>query len=477
MPADADLLFRPVTELATLVRSGEVTARELVETSLERIEALNPTLNAFILVDAERALAAADEIGPGDERPFAGVPIALKDETPAEGLRLTFGSRLFGDFVPKHDSYLVRRLRRAGFIPVGRTNMPELGIMPVTEPRRYGPTRNPWDTERTPGGSSGGSGAAVAAGLVPLAHGADGGGSIRIPAACCGLVGLKAARGRVSMGPDSGDHWLVAHGVLTRTVAETALLLDVLAGYETGDATWAPPPPEPFATLAAREPGRRRIALVLEPAIDAALDPICERAARDGAALLAELGHEVEELDFPPAAPELAPLFLAAFGASIALVARFGGMVNGRTVSREDVDPLTWAIYQVASGMNAHDYLGAVTNLQAFSREFIAWASQFDAVLTPSLAQRPVPIGEYDTSLEEIHEWGRTGRFTPYTALANMTGLPAISLPLVHGEDGLPAGIHLIGRPADEATLLALGTQLEAARPWADRRPDLAVAA
>jgi amidase len=475
VPADADLLFRPVHELAGLVRSGELSARELVEASLERIDALNPALNAVILVDAERALAAADAVGRDDERPFAGVPIALKDETPAEGLRLTFGSRIWGDFVPGHDSHLVRRLKAAGFIPVGRTNMPELGILPVTEPVRYGPTRNPWDTDRTPGGSSGGSGAAVAAGMVPLAHGADGGGSIRIPAACCGLVGLKPARGRVSMGPDSGDHWLVAHGTLTRTVSETAALLDVLAGYEPGDATWAPPPAEPFAAAAAREPGRLRIGLLLAPPIEAPLDPICERAARDAAALLAELGHDVEEVHAPAGADDLAPIFLSAFGASIGLTAHFGAMLNGRGVTREHLEPLSWSIYDLARGMSAVDYQAAVMGLQAFARGFVAWSAAYDVLLTPSLAQRPVPIGEYDTSAADgIDEWARTALFTPYTAVANMSGQPAISLPFAHGEDGLPTGVHLVGRPADEATLLSLSSQLEQARPWADRRPELA---
>jgi amidase len=477
VPADADLLFRPAHELAALVRSGEITARELVEASLERIEALDPTLNAFVLVDGERALDAAGAVDAGDERPFAGVPIALKDETPSEGLRLTFGSELFGDFTPAHDSHLVRRLKAAGFIVVGRTNMPELGIMPATEPRRYGPTRNPWDTDRTPGGSSGGAGAAVAAGMVPLAHGADGGGSLRIPAACCGLVGLKPARGRVSLGPELGDHWLTAHGVLTRTVAETGRLLDVLAGYELGDATWAPPPAEPFASAAAREPGRLRIGLSLRPPVDVPLDPLCERAAREAAELLGELGHEVEELT-PPVVPELAPLFLGAFGVSIALVARFGGLVSGREVTPELLEPVSWAIWEMAGAMSSHEYLATVTNLQAFSRALIAGMAAYDAVLTPTLAKRPVPIGEYDTSSPEgIAEWGRTAEFTPYAALANMTGLPAISLPLVHGEDGLPAGIQLLGRPADEATLLSLSAQLEQARPWADRRPQPAAAA
>src|SRR3954463_690014 len=235
-----DLLFRPATELAGLIRSGELTARELVEASLSRIEALNDTLNAFILVDADGALEAADAVQPGDERPFAGVPIAIKDIGPAwAGKPLTFGSHLFGDFTPPVNGSVVRRLLDAGFIPVGKTNAPEFGILNVTEPRRYGPTRNPWDTDRTPGGSSGGSAAATAAGMVPIAHANDGGGSIRIPAACCGLVGLKPARGRISHAPTLGESYLATDGVLSRTVDDTARALDVLAGYEAGDVHWA----------------------------------------------------------------------------------------------------------------------------------------------------------------------------------------------------------------------------------------------
>src|SRR5215218_6687587 len=243
---DTALLFRPANELADLVRSGDVSARELVESSLERIDALQPDLNAFVHTDPDGALAAADAVGPGDERPFAGVPIAVKDTAAVAGMPYTLGSDAFGDFVPAHDAFVVRRLREAGFVIVGKTNLPEFGILPVTEPRRFGPARNPWDSERTPGGSSGGAAAAVASGMVPLAHASDGGGSIRIPAACCGLVGLKPTRGRISRGPEQGDDFLVQDGLLTRTVAETAELLDVLAGYEPGDATWAPPPAAPF---------------------------------------------------------------------------------------------------------------------------------------------------------------------------------------------------------------------------------------
>src|SRR4051794_40296982 len=230
-------MFRPAGELAALVRSGEISSRELVQASLDAIEDHNEELNAFVHVDAEGALAAADEIAPGDERPFAGVPLAVKDEVPIKGMPLTVGSDLFGDFVPEYDTSVVRRFREAGFVIVGRTNMPEFGILPVTEPRRHGPTRNPWDTSRTPGGSSGGSSAAVAAGMVPVAHGKDGGGSIRIPAACCGLVGLKVQRGRVSNGPEQGENFLTHSSVLTRTIAETAEILDVMAGYEPGDTS------------------------------------------------------------------------------------------------------------------------------------------------------------------------------------------------------------------------------------------------
>ena len=263
--------------------------------SLHRIESLDGGLNAFIEVDADRALAAADQIEPGDERPFAGVPIAIKANVPVEGLCMNFGSRFLQGHRPGHNAYLVRRLRDAGFVIVGVTNMPEFGILPTTEPRHTGPTRNPWDPGRTPGGSSGGSAAAVAAGMVPIAHGNDGGGSIRIPASCTGLVGLKPSRGRVSRGPDLGDSFLASDGVLSHTVGETAHLLDVLAGYEVGDATWAPRPAEPYSTAVRRDPGRLRIAMTAENPLDVDVDPECIHGMRQAADLLASLGHDVEE--------------------------------------------------------------------------------------------------------------------------------------------------------------------------------------
>jgi len=472
---DADLLLRPATELARLVRSGELGARELTEAALERIDTLDGAINAIVHVDAEGALAAADAVGPGDDRPFAGVPVAVKDTAAVAGMPYTLGSDLFGDFVPGHDAFVVSRLREAGFVIVGKTNLPEYGILPVTEPRRFGPTRNPWDSERTPGGSSGGAAAGVAAGMVPLAHGSDGGGSIRIPAACCGLVGLKPSRGRISRGPDQGDDLLVQDGVLTRTVAETAVLLDVLAGYRPGDASWAPPPPEPFAATAAREPGRLRIGVTTTAAIAAPLDPACERAVRDAAELLAELGHEVEEIDAPPwAGQDLLRVFTLVFGTPIAMGMFFGGQVTGREPTEELVEPLSWTIWKGIRERDALEYLLARTQLGALSRAIVALWTDYDAVLTPALAQRPVRIGEIDScSADPWEDFRRSGEFTPYTAIFNVTGQPAISVPLFHGDDGLPLAVQLAGKPAGEGELLALAAQLEATRPWSGRRPEL----
>jgi amidase len=469
---DDEVLFRPVTELAELVRDGEVSARELTEISLARIEALDPQINAFTHVDADGALAAADAIAPGDPRPFAGVPIAIKDNMPVEGLPLTFCADLFGDFGADHDATYVRRLREAGFVIVGKTALPEYGILPTTESRRNGPTRNPWDLGRTPGGSSGGSAAAVAAGMVPIAHGNDGGGSTRIPAACCGLVGLKLTRGRASWGPDLGESFLVTNGVLTRTVLETARILDLTSGYELGDATWAPDPPEPFAVSAGRDPGRLRIGITSTAALDSVeLDPECERAYREGAELLSSLGHEVEEFTPPWSAPGLLELFSASFGPGVASTIGFASIVAGRPPAAEDMEDLSWYLWERASELSSQYYLLAMMQLQGFARRVVAESAAYDAILTPALAERPLELGLVNGVTDDpAGTFRRSGQFTPYTAIANTTGQPAISLPLRHGDDGLPAAIQLIGRPAGEGQLLALAAQLEAARPWAERR-------
>ena len=474
-----DLLHRPVDELAALVRTGELTASELVATSLERIEALDGQINAFVHVDAEGALAAAEAIGPGDPRPFAGVPIAIKDNQPVAGMPLTFGADAFGGFVAPFDAAFVRRLREAGFVIVGKTALPEYGILPSTESRRNGPTRNPWDLSRTPGGSSGGAAAAVAAGMVPIAHGNDGGGSIRIPAACCGLVGLKPARGRISMAPALGESFLAIDGVLSRTVAETAALLDVLAGPEPGDASWAPPPSEPFAQTAAREPGRLRIGMTLVPPLtEIPLDPIAERVTREAAALLEELGHTVEEIQPPWAVPGVFELFAAAFGPAVASMIVFAETIARRELGPQDMERLSWHLWERARKFDAAHFLAAQAQLQSLGRTFVTATADYDAVLTPALALRPLPIGElYGDAEDPAGTFRRSGQFTPFTAIANATGQPAIALPLAQGEDGLPAAVQLFGRPAQEGALLALAAQIEAARPWADRRPQLAAAA
>jgi amidase len=474
--SDNDLMFRPATELAEMVRSGQISARELVETSLERIEELNPALNAFVDVDDERALAAADAVRPGDPRPFAGVPTAIKNNRPVQGLRLTYGCRLMAENICDYDHNVSRRLKDAGFVIVGTTTLPEYGILPVSEARIFGPTRNPWDLQRTPGGSSGGAAAAVAGGMLPVAHGNDGGGSIRIPAACCGLVGLKPSRGRISAAPDLGDSPLVIDGMLTRTVADTAAILDVLAGYEPGDATWAPAPAQPFAQSAEAAPGSLRIAATtLPPVADAAVDPMCVRAVADAAELLRSLGHEVDEVDPPWQDDGLRELFGVVFSTQIAVSIAYSGIVAGRQPTAADMEPMSWAIFSMIRTLGAVECTAAAIRLQSFARRLVSFLAPYDALLTPALAERPLPLGTLDTAAPEpMSTFTRSGLFTPFTPVFNATGQPGISVPLFEGEDGLPLGVQLVGRPAGEGALLALAAQLEVARPWAERRPTIA---
>jgi amidase len=464
-----DLLLRPVDELAGLVRSGEVTARELTELSLAAIEARDPHVNAFVDVLADEALAAADAVAPGDERPLAGVPVAIKNNRAVAGARLTNASELFGDFVAPHDHNVTARLRAAGAIVVGTTTLPELGILPATNTRRFGAARNPWDLARTPGGSSGGSAAAVAAGMVPFAHANDGGGSTRIPAACTGLVGLKPQRGRISLAPELGHQLLVQDGVLTRTVRETALCLDVLAGYVEGDLAWAPPPARPFAEQAAQDPGRLRIAATtFSPLEEAPVDAEGERAVQEAAALLEELGHEVVWEDPPWRNPAFEGLFAAVFGPAVCTSILWGAMVSGQEPTQERMEPLTWELWQQTKQLDSVLGLGAEYQLQGLARAIVVWTAQFDAVLTPALATQPPPVEHLDPELG-MEAFGRAGRFTPFTPVFNVTGQPAISLPLTTRDDGFPLAVQLAGRPAGEGELLALAAQLEAARPWADR--------
>jgi amidase len=468
-----DLMLKPVHELAALVRGGEISAREVVGAALRRIEDLDERLNAFVEVDADRALEAADEIQPGDERPFAGVPIAIKSNVPVAGLCMNFASKFLAGHRPGHSAYLVRRLREAGFVIVGTTNMPEFGILPTTEPRHTGVTRNPWNLDRTPGGSSGGAAAAVAAGMLPIAHGNDGGGSIRIPAACCGLVGLKPSRGRVSRGPDLGDSFLSCDGVLTRTVAETAQVMDVLAGYEVGDATWAPRPVEPYATSVRRDPGRLRVAMTAQNPLGVDVDPECVRGMHVAGELLASLGHDVEHA--APAQPggDALGLFIQAFGPAVSLGIGYGELLAGRSPEDDEIEPLSRAIYEHAQTMTAVGYLGATAQLQALARGLVAFFAEYDLLLTPALAERPLAIGECNGLGEKpMEDLARSGRFTPFTSLYNVTGQPAISVPLGFGDDGLPTGAQLVAKPLGEDTLLQVAAQMEAALPRPQQVPD-----
>jgi amidase len=469
------LVTRSAVELAELIRSGELSARELVEASLRRIDELEPQINAFTYVAYESALEAAGAIAAGDPRPFAGVPIAIKDNRAVAGMPLTMGSDLFANVVPPHDSYSVRRLREAGFVFVGKTTMPEMGILPTTETRRFGATHNPWALDRTPGGSSGGSAAAVAAGMVPIAHGNDGGGSIRIPAACCGLVGCKPARGRVSVGPDSGQSFLVTDGVLTRTVADTVAALDILQGYEPGDATWAPPPAAPYAELVRREPGQLKIGVALNPPLDGAqVAPENIEAVGRAAALLETLGHAVVETTPPWSGLDLLPDFTRAFGPQVSMTTLVGGKLAGREPTEEDVEPLTWLMWERARAQDTLTGLTAQARLESVARSVVAFLGQFDVVLTPALARSPVPIGEiHGLGPDPEDHYRRSGAFTPFTAMLNVTGQPAISVPLYQDSQGLPLAVQLIGPPAQEEVLLRLAFQLEAAATWAQRHPAL----
>jgi amidase len=475
-----ELMAMSAVEQAAAVRAGDVSAAELVDAALAEIERLNGDLNAVVTVVDERARTEASAIAPRDDRPLAGVPIVVKDLLQlTEGVRTTFGTRASGEFVPHKDTTLVAKLRAAGAIVVGKTSTPEFGILPTTEPARFGPTRNPWDRSRTAGGSSGGTAAAVAAGMVAFGHGNDGGGSIRIPASCCGLVGLKPSRGRISMAPlVPGPAMLAIDGFLTWTVADTALGLDLGAGYELGDVVSPPPPAAPFSDAVEREPGPLRIGFTTDAPSGVEVDPECVAALEEAVELLESLGHEVEnsaprwELD------GLVDVFLAVWSAEQGAGIEALGALLGHQVDLDLVEPLAREMHQAARSMTAVDVLHALTLLRAHSRRIVRWWDHHDVLVTPTLAKPPQPLGWLDPAPGEpaLQMMRNAVDFTPFTALANATGQPAISLPLHQSGDGLPIGVQLMGAPAGEELLLSLAGQLERAAPWLDRRPEVATA-
>jgi amidase len=468
------------SEQAAAVRSGEASAAELVESSLETIDRLNGELNAVVTVVADQARAEAERVEPGDARPLAGVPIVIKDLLQlTKGIRTTMGSAAGADFVPPFDTVLVKKLRAAGAILVGKTNTPEFGLLPTTEPVAYGATRNPWDRSRTAGGSSGGSAAAVASGMVALGHGNDGGGSIRIPASCCGLVGLKPSRGRVSMAPlVPSAATLATDGFLSWTVADTALALDIAAGYEWGDYVWPPPSVGSFADAVGREVGPLRIGVTTVAPNGAGVHPECVAAADRVARLLESLGHAVDE-DAPSwNAEEFADRFREVWSAELGTTVDALGPVLGHRIALDRVEPLTREMVETARGMSAIQVLRALGALRAYGRRVVRWWADHDVLVTPTLAQPPIPLGSLDSDPGEpaMQALDKAAAFTPFTPPFNVTGQPAISLPLHQTADGLPIGVQLVGPPAGEELLLSLAAQLERAAPWVDRRPQVASA-
>jgi amidase len=440
--------------LAAAVRAGDVSPRELADQAIERIEHANPELNFLVTPSFDHAAPA--------DGPFRGVPMLVKDLTETAGLRTTFSSRAFADYVPAADAGIVRRMRAAGFTILGKSNTPEFGITCVTESELNGVCRNPWDTSRTPGGSSGGAAAAVAAGVLPLAHGSDGGGSIRIPAACCGLFGLKPSRGRVSPAPyGSGSLELGQNAGIAVTVRDAAAFLDVLAGYEPGDGHWAPPPARPFLEEVGRDPGRLRIAVTVEPPIPYDVEPAAAAVAREAADALAGLGHDVLEATPPWRDESLLWLFARVWQTTPALYP---------VEDPSQLTPLNRAQYERAHATSSVDYALAVAALQRHARRVVGFWADADVVLTPALAKLPVPIGWVLEPEDPWEQFARGAEFTPFTPLVNVTGQPAASVPFAV-VDGLPVGVQLIGPPAGEALLFRLAAQMEEAWPWADRLP------
>ncbi len=468
-----DVLWLDATAQADLVRSGEVSARELAEAAIARIEEVDGELNAVIHRRFERALAEIDAGCP--DGPFSGVPFLVKDlYADTAGDPAHHGNRALkqAGATAASDSFLTARYRQAGFVLLGRTNTPELGLVPVTEPAAYGPSRNPYDPSRSPGGSSGGSAAAVAAGMVPAAHGSDGGGSIRIPASMCGLVGLKPSRGRTTMGPDRDESGLSVQHVLTRSVRDCAAILDATAGPAAGDMVIAPPPRRPYAEELRARPAGLRVGL-LAHSPNGRLHPDCEAAVRRAAGLLEGLGHRVVE-EHPEVLddPGVARTFLARWTVN----ARLGvlGIAErlGRELGPEDVEPLTWAMAEAGAATSATDYALALAAGAAFTRRLAGFFTDHDLLLTPTLGEPPPKIGELvPPAGDPFATQARTASLVPFTTHFNVSGQPAISLPLHRDADGLPIGVQLVAAYGREDLLLAVASELEEAAPWAAVRP------
>jgi amidase len=488
--------------LVELVRKRQVTRAELLEEAIARAERANPKINAIITPlyeEARREIAASSTHDTARLLPFAGLPFLLKDlDAGMGGAPSSAGSRFLAGYRPPHDAEIVRRFRRAGAVVFGKTNTPELGILPYTEPESFGPCRNPWDLSRTPGGSSGGAAAAVAAGIVPVAHANDGGGSIRIPASCCGLFGLKPTRARTPVGPDTSEvwnGWAIGH-VISRSVRDSAAMLDAIAGPEPTAPYWAPPNARPFMEETVVPPGKLRVALSKRPHLTrVAPHPDCAAAADDAGKLLADLGHHVEAADLDIDGDAFArDYFLLVCVEIAALIVRLETLV-GRRAGRKDFQTSTMLTAMLGRKQSALAMAQARERLDAISRKVVAFYERFDLMLTPTLGLPPVLLGELhprgaEARAHDILVALRLGflmrlpgvvetaarrvlSFMPFTPLENVTGQPAMSVPLHWNAAGLPIGVHLSARFGDEATLFRVAAQLEQARPWIGRRPGL----
>lgn len=484
------------TSLSGLLRAGEVTALELIDVAVERLEVVNPRVNAVVyrMDDAARAAVA----GSAPSGVFAGVPFVAKDlQSNFAGHPTSLGSRLVANHVREADTELVRRLRATGVSVLGKTNLPEFGLLPYTEPELWGPCRNPWSLDRTPGGSSGGSGASVAAGIVPIAGGGDGAGSLRIPASCCGLFGLKPTRGRVPPGPVRGEPWhgAVVEHVLTRSVRDSAAMLDATHGPEPGSPYRIAPPERPFRHEPGEDPGRLRIAWTTEPILGRAVHADCAQAVAEAVALLEELGHEVAERSPRVDGPAFARAYLNMMAGEVGADLEDAQRVLGRKPRRGELEPLTRALALVSGAISARELADSLRALETCGRAVAGFFNDWDILVTPTLAEPPPKLGALPPSRMEqlqlrllgligsgrlIKVAGLIDRmaegafdFTPWTPVFNFSGQPAMSVPLHWNADGFPVGVHFVARVGDEATLLRLAGQLERARPWFKRLPRL----
>ena len=459
--------------LANLVRSRQVSADDLLDEAIARTERVNPEINAVVaeMYDHARAAIAAGLT----DGPFTGVPFLLKDiHAHCTGFASTSGSRFLIDNIPDHETEMVRRYRQGGLVIFGKTNTPEFGLNAATEPQLFGPTRNPWNTERIPGGSSGGSAAAIAAGIVPIASGSDGGGSIRIPASCCGLFGLKPTRGRNPAGPDRGEGWsgMSVEHVLSRTVRDSAAMMDLTSGPDIGAPYYTPPPERPFIEEVGADVENLRIAFSSVPPSGVPVHPECVQAMEDAVKLVADLGHKVEEASPQVSADEIFNAVKIIMSASVSSTVEQYSAARGRKASPSEFENVTWQIAKMGGAAQASAYVTATQTLHRIGRQVGHFFERYDVLVTPTLPKPPLPIGTLDMMVEDAEAYiNQLWSYASLTPLFNVSGGPAMSVPLHWTSDNLPVGVQFVSRYADEALLFRLGAQLEEAKPWVHKRP------